>query len=282
MFRELCTEINNQLGAGFHIYYNEDVSDNKDLEAKDKTIGVFRVTSGSIQPLQGDRGVLATIQLDLFAKIEDKSEVDKVDNALDLLIANRNGKLYVQTISVTEGEVQTEQAVYSYVCNYQVPRVLGNTVIGPDSDRCILKQLIFTVVMTSTLTFGDEGVCYLSETELTELNKAAAIIPGVLRWTPMIESNTVDNTEINKPQAESIPVSAGRKCAITGLASSDEAFVSLMTNAFASPEKIYYFRLEFAGAVIAFRAIVDRFLVTGVKSDFVSYELALAPVPEWL
>jgi len=283
MFRALWSEISNKLGTGFVVYYNEDVSDPRKLNAEgEQTIGVFRVSSGTIQPLKGDTGLQATVNIDFFAKVEDLAEVKKIDSAIEALALSRNGEIVVETITKKEGEEFVEEELFSYVCNFQVPRVLGNTVIGADSDRYVLKQLTFTVTLTSTLLFGDSGVCYLSEDAITEGNKAQAVIPGVLRWSPSTQLNAADNAEINQEQATVIPVNAGRKVGITGLATKDESFIDIMSNALTVPGKPYYFMFEFAGEAVSFRVVVERFMITGVKSDFVSYELVLAPLPGWV
>lgn len=285
MFRSLCTDIAKQLGTEFIVYYNEDVPTADRLHSNgDKTICVFRVVSGSIRPLMGNRGLDAVIQLDFFANIESERETIKIDNAIDMLAANKNGHIEVETRTIIEDGEAVDIVLYKYTANYSVPRTIGNTVIGANSDRYIIKQVNLSVALSADLIFGENGQIYLSDEPITDVNKAEHLIDGVLSWDPSVQNIMTDNAEMGKKTGELIPQYAVKKAVITGLLS--ENIKTIMENAFTNPQKVYYFMNEITfnsgSSKLAWKVIIENFTPSGVKGTFAGYQMTLAPVPDWL
>lgn len=285
MFRSLCTEIAKQLGADFLLYYNEDVSDPKRLRAdSNQTIGVFRVVSGSIQPLPGNKGLNAVIQLDFFANVENTWETLRIDRAIDLLAINKNGKIAVETRTITETNEEKDVVIYKYLANYSVPRTIGNTQIGANSDRCIIKQVNLTIVLSNDLIFGDAGRVYLAEEEITNENKDGFFIEGALNWIPSVRNVMTDNAELGKKYGELIPQYAVKKAVITGLVS--DGIKRIVDSMYSTPQKVMYFRNEIdfseAMSIIEYKVCIEDFTITGTKGEFMGYQLTLSPIPDWL
>ena len=189
MFDEIMHDLNRKLAIKkIHVYDSFNFDDKKSREELKKyvNIAVFRINYGSLQLLNGNRGMTVEATLAFAFKVEDNvSSPAKMEEALEYLIDNNNGEIADTSDLYSTAQSAVEQPkTFRYVMTFEMYKPDGEfKAISYDDmpDRYAFYNLPVQIIISSDLMFGDDFKIYVRAKDNDE-NTYYVPIKNVVYW----------------------------------------------------------------------------------------------------
>jgi hypothetical protein len=272
MFNEIADDLNSKLSEkGVHLFdtFSFKVKENREFLNTYGNIAVFVVNAGTLQLLEGNRGMTVEAVLHFVFKAEEGTTTPVVmEQVLDYLVKNNNGvlteysnnalaKLRGEGTQVDENgnEISSGDSnsssdsddTFRYVMTFEMYTPVGeiSAMSYEDMpDRYVMYDLPLQIIISKKLLFGDDFKIYFKIDE-----GKYKVLPNVVYWeetpTSMFESPTYVNEGIQK----NLFVSKSWEMKGQLVLSDDEFINSIVTNAHINPETVYTIYYQIGGVM---------------------------------
>ncbi len=164
MLNEIIHDLNKKLSAkGVHLYDSFSFKVKKNREALNTygNIAVFQINAGSLQLLDGNRGMTVEAVLHFAFRVEENTaSPTKMEDVLDYLVANNNG---VITDTENKESVAQEREPFRYVFTFDMYKSTGEIKAmsyADMPDRYVFYDLPLQIILSKELMFGDDFKIY--------------------------------------------------------------------------------------------------------------------------
>jgi uncharacterized repeat protein (TIGR02543 family) len=260
MIKNIFTNIQNELGSDFVLYYFEKAQSLTEAELKlyaNKTIGVFYVNNGSYLPLRGLKGLTVDIILSLLIPA-DSDVLQQVQYAFDTLVQNRNGKL------------EYDGAMYDYVLTCQYPVPVGN-VENIYGNRRQPYQITLQASISQDVLLGNAAKIKVDGIELDGVT--------LISDTNSIQTQTTLN--INSYYSKKAALFGGYGVRVMGYITASPVWSRLRADYLSEQKKLYVVEVDYGGgASKEFVAVLSSVVTTAELSNFQIAELIFEEATE--
>lgn len=165
MFNEILHDLNRKLSQkGVHLFdsFNFDDKESRNKLKQYVNIAVFRINYGSLQLLEGNKGMTVEATLHFAFRAEENTlSPAKMENILDYLMQNNNGVIS----ETSNGLAETEADPFRYVFTFDLYKPVGEMkALSYDDtpDRYVFYDLPVQIIISKALMFGDDFKIYFA------------------------------------------------------------------------------------------------------------------------
>jgi hypothetical protein len=275
MFEQILAEINRILGNKYRLFFEFLPQTDKAaaIEEHFNNIGVWNIETGSLQLLQGNKGMQVDTTLNLLMRINDKDQTSEcIDNAINSLVSNANGIVYA------------DDNAYKFVMSFGVQKTVGEVKLHntPFTKRYYQYILPINVTIARNLAFGDEMQILLS----LDGQEPWYSLDGVVVWeeTPTKQLEAVN--VLNEDELKNV-----YNVAVWGLAATimyqpdNELHNTILDNERHAPHTVYFLKYgigdETEDNVYEQRKVyVSANRLSGQRRQFITYQLSFSEAEE--
>lgn len=164
MFEEIIYDLNRKLSKqGVHLYdsFNFDSAESREELKRYGNIAVFRINYGSLQLLDGNKGMTVNGVLGFAFRADEKSvSPTKMEDILDYLISDNNGLIADSGANAGTAENGAEtRETFRYVLTFDMYKPSGEMkAMSYDNlpDRYVFYDLPVQIIVSKALMFGDD------------------------------------------------------------------------------------------------------------------------------
>lgn len=252
MFNEIIHDLNRKLSKkGVHLYdsFNFNSKESRDQLKQYVNIAVFRINYGSLQLLDGNKGMTVSAVLGFAFKAEEKtSSPTQMEDILDYLIAHNNGT--ITDTGIGAGETEEGAAArdpFRYVLTFDMYKPAGEMkALSYDDmpDRYVFYDLPVQVIISKTLMFGDDFKIYF------QTDAGYLPLKNVVYWEETPVANFETPNFVNEGIQKSLFVAKGWELKGKFMFDPDDGLcAALEANAHAAPDTVYTIVYELGGKV---------------------------------
>lgn len=247
MIKNIYQNICEALGSNYQVFFFEkalSLSDDEKKQYKNKTIGVFYVSSADYNPLKENPGLQGRGVLYLYVPV--KSNFDATIYAFESLV------------KATNGEITSDGTIFDYVLNWQYPTPVGNV----ENDYGAMRQMYampFSFVVSSNNLYGDDFTVKIN----------GQVLDGITLWNFECGKSIYKKVNINKFQATNIQQYSDFSLSLEALVQKSAIWTQLQSDGLLQSDAIYEIEIILAGGLArtAFCNIVN-YTQTGAKGAF--------------
>ena len=285
MFDEIIYDLNRKLSKkGVHLYdsFNFDSAESREELKQYGNIAVFRINYGSLQLLDGNKGMTVNAVLGFAFRADGKtSSPTKMEDVLDYLIAQNNGVLADSSENAGEAEGgATAREPFRYVLTFDMYKPAGEMkALSYDNlpDRYVFYDLPVQIIVSKALMFGDDfKIAFAVKT-----GSAVQYVPfkNVVYWEETPAANFESPNFVNEGIQKNLFVSKGWELSGKLMLDPDNTLMrALEYDVHCAPDTVYtvvyelggkmyradvYFTLSHSGSMRQFVAVDFSFRLSG-------------------
>lgn len=259
MLNEIVYALNKKLSAkGVHLYDSFSFKVKKDREALNAygNIAVFQIHTGSLQLLDGNRGMTVEAVLHFaFRAGEETVSPTKIEDILDYLVADNNGTITDTADNQAASESEEPRDTFRYVFTFDMYKPVGEIKAlsyNDMPDRYVMYDLPLQIIISKELMFGDDFRIYF------QTDAGFMPLKNVVYWeeapVPSFESPNFVNEGVQKN------LFVAKSWTLKGkfmFDPDDPLCVTLEDNAHNAPDTVYSIQYELGGKVYSAEAYLS-------------------------
>lgn len=258
MFENLRILINNILGSDFIIYYEnapQNITESEKEQWLTSGIGVYTISGGSWQLLQGISGCEISTTLSIMIPTEDRARQRVLDQQILDLQSSYNGTIVAMT-----------GTPYKYIINFDIPRTLGDVSDAYGTFRQV-KEIGMDIVLYDGLEIGNNFTLTVDGQDLG----------SVLTWDYNSVNALLARLDINEYALTNFQQNNEFVLSLQALVKDTAIWQTLQQNALTQAKTTYNVQFSANGLTKSMIAVMGRYHQVGSLGSFQVAEMVFAP-----